>query len=176
MPDETLKKRVASISAKAVGFCEEKLNDDYAELVKKLIGKLSRKRPSPLLRGKEEIWAASIVHAIGFVNFLYDRSSKPYVTFNELNDYFGTKQTTVTSKAAEIRTMFKMERIFGFEYMTERSKESNPLYDTVMVNGMLLPISLLPAEHQQMVRAIKAKGGKINLLAADPEPEQEDEG
>lgn len=172
MSKEILKDRTASISAKAARFCEEKLNEDYAELVKKLIGKLSRKRPSPLLRGKEEIWAAAVVHAIGHVNFLYDRSFEPYVSFDELNEYFGTNKTTVTNKAAEIRAMFKMNRLLSFDYMTDGRKDSNPLYDTVMINGFLVPVSFLPEEQQQMVREMKAQGGRISLQTMGPAPEE----
>lgn len=50
MSKEKQKERVNKITNLAVSFCEEKLNKNYTELAKKLIGKLSRKRPSPLLR------------------------------------------------------------------------------------------------------------------------------
>lgn len=41
-------------------FCHEHLNDEYAELCRKLAEKLSRKRPSPLLSGKPATWAAAL--------------------------------------------------------------------------------------------------------------------
>lgn len=120
MSKEKLKERVAKITTLATDFCTEKLNDDYQELIEKVIGKLSRKRPSPLLRGKETIWAAGVVHAIGQVNFLSDKSFEPYVSFDDLNEHFGTEKSTVGNKAAEIRKMFKMDRygIGSSEFMT----------------------------------------------------------
>lgn len=55
-------------------FCKTHLNEEYAELCRKLAEKLARKRPSPLLSGKPNTWACGIVRAIGMVNFLDDRS------------------------------------------------------------------------------------------------------
>jgi hypothetical protein len=42
-------------------FCKEFLNDEYAELCRKLATALARKRPSPLLQGKLETWACGVV-------------------------------------------------------------------------------------------------------------------
>ena len=46
-------------------FCRKQLNDEYADLCRKLAEKLGRKRPSPLLKGRANVWAAGIVRAIG---------------------------------------------------------------------------------------------------------------
>ena len=51
-------------------FCGEHLDAEYAELIRKLIAKLARKRPSPLVRGDLRIWAAAAIYAVGSVNFL----------------------------------------------------------------------------------------------------------
>ena len=32
------------------------------------------------MSGKLEIWAAGIIHAIGIVKFLFDKSSEPYAS------------------------------------------------------------------------------------------------
>ncbi|KKK91250.1 hypothetical protein LCGC14_2714860, partial [marine sediment metagenome] len=75
--------RSASAEAKAIAeeliemtdaFCRAFLNEEYAELCRKLASALARKRPSPLLRGKLETWASGIVRTIGWVNFLHDPS------------------------------------------------------------------------------------------------------
>lgn len=163
MSKAKLKKRVDKITDLATSFCTQRLNEEYLDLVEKVIGKLKRKRPSPLLRGKEEIWAAGVVHAIGHVNFLYDNSFKPYITFDELNDYFGTKKSTVGNKAAEIRKMFKMNRITNFDYMTNSRKEDHPIYNSVMVNGFIVPISSLPEEYQQIIKEARERGENIQF-------------
>ena len=42
-------------------FCGEHLDAEYAELVRKLIAKLARKRPSPLALGDLRIWAGAAI-------------------------------------------------------------------------------------------------------------------
>ena len=45
-------------------FCSEHLDAEYGELVRKLIAKLARKRPSPLARGDLRLWAAAGIYAV----------------------------------------------------------------------------------------------------------------
>ncbi len=59
--------------------CDEHLSAEYATLSRKLAAKLARKRPSPIVRGKPEIWACGIVYALGTVNFLFDKSQDPHM-------------------------------------------------------------------------------------------------
>ncbi len=53
--------------------CVERLDSEYAELCRRLVAKLARKRPSPLVRGDVRIWAAAALYTVGSVNFLFDR-------------------------------------------------------------------------------------------------------
>lgn len=163
MSKEKLKLRIAKIEEKCFNFCDQFLDEEYKAIVDKLIGKLSRKRPSPLLRGKEEIWAAGIVHAVGQVNFLNDRSFEPYISFDDLNIHFGTKKSSVGNKAADIRNMFKMDRMSNFEFMTSSRKGEHPLYNSVMVNGFIVPVSSLPKEYQELVFKAREKGEDIEF-------------
>jgi hypothetical protein len=50
-------------------FCRTHLNEEYAQMSRKLAAALARKRPSPLARGRVETWACGIVYTIGSVNF-----------------------------------------------------------------------------------------------------------
>ena len=68
-----------SITGLVKSFCNKYLNEEYAELSVKLTTKVARKRPSPLISGKENSWAAGIIHAIGSTNFVFDKSQKPYI-------------------------------------------------------------------------------------------------
>ena len=45
-------------------YCNQYLNDEYRELCLHLLKKLCRKRPSPLLAGRKNTWAAAIIYAI----------------------------------------------------------------------------------------------------------------
>lgn len=49
-------------------------DQEYGELCRGLVGRLARKRPSPLMRGRPEICAAGVIYTIGSLNFLFDRS------------------------------------------------------------------------------------------------------
>lgn len=143
-------------------FCAQKLDDDYFQLCEKLIKKLGRKKDVPFQRGKLEIWAAAVVYAIGSINFLFDKSFEPYMTTEQISEYFGTKNSTVSNKAREIKNMFDMWH-FSPEFSTQRMAESNPFSQMVMVDGIIMPIDTLPDDLQQMVRETRAKGEDIEF-------------
>ena len=79
-----LRPTYAAIVSQIEAVCREHLNDEYAGLSRKLAAALARKCPSPLARGKPEIWACAIVYALGTVNFLFDKSQSPYMRADEL--------------------------------------------------------------------------------------------
>jgi len=135
---DKIQQRYSEILELLRAFCSAKLNDEYFELAEKLLGKMSRKRHVPFETGKVEIWAAAIIHALGMVNFLFDRSQVPHVTVSEINDFFDTKQSTVGNKSKEIRDMFKL-RHWDDEFGTREMQERNP-YNQMMVlsNGTIV--------------------------------------
>lgn len=92
-------------------FCKEHLNEEYAQLCRKLAEKLSRKRPSPLLSGKPNTWACGIVRTIGWVNYLDDRSQKPHMKLTAIDKAFGVGESTGQGKSMLIRKMFKISPI-----------------------------------------------------------------
>ena len=143
-------------------FCSQKLDDDYFQLSEKLIKKMGRKREVPFKRGKLEIWAAAVVYAIGSVNFLFDKSFEPYVTAQEISDYFGAKKSSVSNKAAQIREMFDLT-MFDDEFATERMNERNPFNDLVMVDGLVVPLSSIPENLQELVKKERAEGRDIGF-------------
>ena len=55
-------------------FCTKRLDSDYFELSKNLTLKLGRKRNVPFITGQPKVWAAAIIHALGTINFLFDKS------------------------------------------------------------------------------------------------------
>ncbi|MHA1661509.1 MAG: DUF6398 domain-containing protein, partial [Promethearchaeota archaeon] len=89
-------------------FCDAYLDDEYIQLCEKLIIKMSRKHVVPFLRGRMEIWAAAIIHAIGSINFLFDYNSNPHASRDDISNYFGTSKSTISQKAKIIRDMFNM--------------------------------------------------------------------
>ena len=89
-------------------FCNQHLNDEYRQLVREATAALCRKRPSPLMRGRIDIWACGIVMAVGSVNFLYDKSNDPYMRSAEVCEAFGVKQSTASNKSRTIRDALDM--------------------------------------------------------------------
>jgi len=55
-----------AITALTDGFCQQHLNDEYAQMCRRLTAELARKRPTPLKRGRAEVWACGIVRTIGW--------------------------------------------------------------------------------------------------------------
>lgn len=82
--------------------CLEHLDEEYADLCRCLVGKLARKRPSPLARGDVGIWAAGVVYAIGQLNFLFDKSQMVHLTADQLSDVLNVKKTTMANKARHV--------------------------------------------------------------------------
>lgn len=143
MDKEEIKARENEIADMVVKFCKEHIDDEYAKLSEKMVRKLGRKRANPLERGRLEIWAAAIVYTIGAMNFLFDKSFKPYIPSSEINGYFGTKQASVAQKSAQIRQMLKLSRYWDKDFSTKQQAENNPFNNLMMINGFIVPRDLL---------------------------------
>ena len=72
---------------------------EYQALCRKLAAALARKRPSPLTRGKPEVWACAVVRVIGWVNFLDDSSQTPHMKLTAIDKAFGVAESTGQGKA-----------------------------------------------------------------------------
>lgn len=138
MKDEKIKIKQEKIIELTSSFCDEKLNDEYKELSIKLVEKLGRKHDVPFKRGKLEIWASAIIYALGQINFLFDKSSDPYSTPDEICDYFNTKKSTVSNKAHNIREMLNMGH-FDEEFSTKDLLKSQPSFYIDEKSGMIIP-------------------------------------
>lgn len=127
--------------------CQEHLNEEWSQICRDLAAALARKRPSPLLRGQPQIWAAGILHALGMVNFLFDRSQTPSLSVSELCELFGVSQSSVGNKSKLIRDTFKMYP-FDPRWTLPGKVEQNPLIWMISVNGFILDARHAPPEIQ----------------------------
>ena len=143
-----LQARYDEIALPIVHFCDEKLDDCYKKLCLKLLEKLCRKRPSPLLGGRSNTWAAGIVYAIGATNFIFDKTQKIHLTAKELSAEFGISANTAGTKAAELRKMFRVD-YFNPEWLRPELIEDNPMIWFVRVNRIIVDIRDMPLEIQQ---------------------------
>ena len=164
MTKEDIKDREKKLTELTETFCTQKLDDEYSRLCKKLIKKLSRKRDVPYKRGNIEIWAAAVVYAIGSINFLFDKSFEPYVTPEQISEYFVTKNSTVSNKARQIKDMFDLG-YYNPEFSTQGMAETNPLNSMVMVDGFIVPLDSIPVELQEMVKQARAEGRDIEFTS-----------
>jgi hypothetical protein len=89
-------------------LCAEHLDAEYVELVRRLVGKLARRRPSPLVRDDRRIWAAAGIYTVGSANFLFDRTQRPHMTADDLSRPTGVPKSTLTNEAKLIRDVLRI--------------------------------------------------------------------
>ena len=142
-----LRDRTQEILTITDGACTAHLDAEYGELCRHLVARLSRKRPSPLVRGDARIWAAGVIYAIGQVNFLFDRSQQPHLSADQLAACLGVVKTTMANKAALINRALDIG-IFEPDLTRTAMLEQHPLAWIVEVNGFLLDARTLPPELQ----------------------------
>lgn len=142
--------------------CKEHLNSEYADLARRLAATLARKRPSPIVRGRPEIWACAIVYALGTVNFLFDKSQTPHIRTDELCAAFGVKKSTGTNKAKFIRDMLKMYPFDPNWYLPSKM-DDNPVVWKLEINGLIVDVRYMPRE----VQVIAYMKGLIPYIPAD---------
>lgn len=140
-----LRPRVREILAVTDSFCHEHLDHEYGKLCRRLVGRLARKRPSPLERGTPAIWAAGAIYAVGSMNFLLDRSQQPHLTADELATYLDVAKSSMANKAARIRKLLELGIVEP--ELTRRSVlEQHPLAWLVEINGLIVDARQLPAD------------------------------
>jgi Domain of unknown function (DUF6398) len=127
--------------------CADLLDEEYADLARHVVARLARKRPSPLQSGRAATWAGGVVWALGQVNFLFDRSTEPHVTHDDLADALGLSKSTLGQKAKQIRDMLKMTWATP-EFLRAERIDDNPMIWFIMVNGLPFDARELPIEIQ----------------------------
>ena len=148
-------------------YCEKYLNEEYKTLCLRLLEKLCRKRPSPLLKGRRNTWAAGIVYAIAANNFIFDKSMPIHLTADELSRPFGIAPSTAGNKAAEIRKLVRMSP-WDTEWMLKELIEDNPAIWMLSVDGFIVDARDLPLEIQQ-------EAARRGLIPHVPTPSQMEE-
>jgi hypothetical protein len=143
-------------------YCATHLNDEYAGLIRQAVAAVSRKRPSPLDKGRPEVWACGFVHAIGTNNFLFDRSRSPYVAAADLCAAFGVANSTSQNKSKAIRDMLRMSQFDHHWCLPSRLEDSGMVW-MISVNGYYVDIRHMPREVQVMA----FEKGLIPYIPAD---------
>lgn len=139
----------SAITALTDAFSGKYLNEEYAVMIRRVIGALARKRPSPLARGKENVWAAAAIHAVGRVNFFDDPSQTPHCKPKAIYEFFGIAESTGQNKSREIRHVLKM-RLLSPEWTLPSQLADNPMVWMLQINGMMIDIRKAPVELQEL--------------------------
>lgn len=163
VPAET-RPKFEAITALTDAFCKEYLNEEYADMCRRLTAALARKRPFPLARGREEVWACGIIHTIGWANLLDDPSQSPYMKLIDIDPEFGVANSTGQGKSMAIKRMFGIGRLNPDWTLPSRLGD-NPLVWKVEVNGMLVDICQESRERQETA----FRKGLIPHIPADRE-------
>ena len=145
---EEVRHAFEEIASLVEAFCREHLNEEYADLCRRLTEKLARKRPSPLVSGKPTTWACGIVRTLGWVNFLDDRSQTPHLKLTAIDKAFGVGESTGQGKSMLIRKLLKIRPMDPAWSLRSRI-EQNPMAWMIRVNGFLVDARFLKREVQE---------------------------
>jgi len=135
---EKVEEKKAELLKLTMEFNKRFLNDEYEEVIEKLINKMARKREVPFLSGRIEIWAAAVIHALGTINFLFDKTTQPYVSVTDIFEYFGTKQSTTSQKSKKIRDIFNLT-YFDSNFSIKSVDQESPFNNLTIVDGLIVP-------------------------------------
>jgi hypothetical protein len=142
-------------------FCKEKLDEEYFELAERMTFKLGREAKVPFINGQPASWAAAIIHAIGAINFLFDKSFEPYLSTEDLCNYFGTNKSATSDKSKRIREKLNIN-LWDSEFSTKKMIDSYPFSKLVKVDGLIVSLDTLPQQYQQMVMQARAEGKDLS--------------
>ena len=84
-------------------FCDTFLDDEYKNLAYNLLRDVRKIRIGILSEGQLNIWAASVMYAVVKINYLNDKSFKPYIPFSLIFEFFGVRKTTIESKVHQLQ-------------------------------------------------------------------------
>ena len=68
--DNKTKEKQKQLIEMTTAFCQDKLDDEYAEMSIKLIEKMGRKHDVPFKQGRLDIWASAVIYALAQTNFI----------------------------------------------------------------------------------------------------------
>lgn len=127
------------------------------------IAALCRKRPSPLASGHRQTWACAVLYALGQINFVHDKSSKPYTAMADLCGHFGIAPSTGGNKAKLVRDALSMHQ-FDHNWTLPSRLASSSMPWIIEVNGFVVDARQLPAA----VQAVAVQKGLIPFVSPPP--------
>jgi hypothetical protein len=134
------RERFREVAALVEQFGQAHLDEELTGYVHELWRRICRRKTLDCRRGQARIWAASVVHVIARMNFLFDRTQSVHLTFDTICAAFQTSKTTVGGKATEIA------RALGLSPLGEPGLCRKELIDSFTMvrlsNGMVVPLKM----------------------------------
>lgn len=145
---QALQAKFEEITKLTDNFCQDNLNQEYADLARQLTAALCRKRPSPLEKGQAKSWACGLIHALGMVNFLYDPSQTPHLKASEIYRILGVAESTGQGKSKQIRDLMNMS-YWDRQWCLPSRVGDNMMLWMISVNGLPMDARTAPREIQE---------------------------
>lgn len=131
--------RIDEVQKLLDAFSKEHLTQELTKYLQALWEKVGRKRTYVITGGKKEIWASAVVYVIARLNFLFDPANPNYLTANQICAFFGTKKSTVASRAGDIEKACKVR--MGHEGLCDQ-RISDSLTLVKLSNGIVVPMNV----------------------------------
>jgi hypothetical protein len=146
---KALADKFSAITVLTDAFSKKHLNDEYLQLIHQVIGALARKRPSPLLKGKENVWAAGVIHAVGHVNFLDDPSQSPHCKSKAIYEYLAFPRALAKANQGKSGKCLAWGAMSP-EWSLPSQLIDNPMVWMLQVDGIVVDIRQAPIELQEL--------------------------
>nr|WP_269447747.1 DUF6398 domain-containing protein [Legionella fallonii] len=88
------------------------------------------------------------MHALGMVNFLFDKSQNPHLSSQDLSSWFGLSQNTISAKSKSIRDLFKIRQTDP-KWTLPSKIEDYPFVWMISVNGFIVDVQEASYEIQE---------------------------
>jgi hypothetical protein len=154
----------AAVAAITDAFCRERLDEEYAQMMRFVAAALARKRPSPLGTGAAA-WAAGIAHAVGTINFLFDSTQRLYIPAGALYEAFGVSQGTGQGRSKKVRDLLRMSQFDPHWCLPSRLHDHPMAWLVQTGTGFIVDARRLPRDQQVLLQL----AGLIPYVHADVE-------
>ena len=148
---EKLHGRFQEIVAATDAYCAANLDNDFRDICHRMAVAVCNTK-LPVTSGKAAGWAAGIIAAVGYVNFVSDPSQPFHTPPADMAKRAGVSPAMMQSKSKAIRDALRVDR-WDTRYTTQAMTERNPM-------KLLIPLTFLPPLAPQPPRAAKSKSAK----------------
>jgi len=91
-------------------FGHTHLDPELTAFTQELWRRVCRRQTMDCRRGKPAVWAATVVHVIARMNFLFDRGQPVHLTFDTICGWFQASKATVGGKATELERALRLRQ------------------------------------------------------------------